>query len=77
MARIKNHLERMADHYINMAKKATSPKVREECMERAQMLRTMNYCRLVGESDADYHKRRVDDITGAMNHLQNTMKGRE
>lgn len=55
----KNHTERMIDKYNNMAKKATSPEVRDECLKRAQMLRTMNYNRMIGENDIEHHRRSI------------------
>lgn len=55
----KNHTERMIDKYTTMAKKATSPDVREQCLKRAQMLRTMNYNRMIGENDVEHHRRSI------------------
>ena len=55
----KNHTERMIDKYNNMAKKATSPEVREQCLKRAQMLRNMNYNRMIGENDIEHHRRSI------------------
>ena len=78
MARINNHLERMTQRYINMAKKATSQEVRDECLKRAQMLRNMNYNRMIGETDIEHHRRSIqymqakergDDMTMAIAHI--------
>lgn len=57
--KIKNHTERMIDKYNAMAKKATSPEVREQCLKRAQMLRSMNYNRMIGENDIEHHRRYI------------------
>ena len=74
----KNHTERMIDKYNNMAKKATSPEVRDECLKRAQMLRTMNYNRMIGENDIEHHRRSIkymqaeergDDMTLAIEKI--------
>lgn len=76
--KIKNHTERMIDKYNAMAKKATSPEVREQCLKRAQMLRSMNYNRMIGENDIEHHRRyikymqaeeRGDDMTLAIAHI--------
>ena len=78
MAKTKNHTERMIDKYNNMAKKATSPDVREQCLKRAQMLRTMNYNRMIGENDIEHHRRSIkymqaekrgDDMTLAIEKI--------
>lgn len=74
----KNHTERMIDKYTAMAKKATSPEVREQCLKRAQMLRTMNYNRMIGENDIEHHRRSIkymqaeergDDMTLAIEKI--------
>ena len=74
----KNHTERMMDKYNTMAKKATSPEVREQCLKRAQMLRTMNYNRMIGENDVEHHRRSIkymqaeergDDMTLAIEKI--------
>ena len=59
MKQTKNHTERMIDKYNAMAKKATSPQVRDECLKRAQMLRNMNFNRMIGESDIEHHRRSI------------------
>lgn len=78
MAQIKNHTERMIDKYNAMAKKETSPEVRDQCLKRAQMLRTMNYNRMIGESDVEHHRRAIrymqaeergDDMTLAIEKI--------
>lgn len=74
----KNHTERMIDKYNAMANKATSPEVREQCLKRAQMLRNMNYNRMIGESDIEHHRRSIqymqaeergDNMTLAISHI--------
>lgn len=73
-----NHTERMIDKYVAMANKATSPEVRAECEKRAQMLRTMNYNRMIGENDIGHHRRSIkymqakergDDMTLAIEKI--------
>lgn len=62
MAKTKNHLERTIEHYMNIASKTKSAEIKADCEKRIKILKTMNGLKMVGETDAQRHRRVRDGM---------------